>query len=305
MSQTPFVSVIVPNYNYARFLRQRIDSILQQTYSHLELIILDDCSTDNSMEVISQYADNPHVSQIVRNEQNTGSPIKQWMKGISLAKGDIVWLAEADDYCEPDFLSTLVNLYVANNCVLCFSRSMWVDNDGKEIGICQNKLFHQDEVSDGKKFIKKYLTLGNRVANASSAIFSRDVALNIDRQFTDYRQSGDWLFWIEIAQQGNVAVVSKPLNFFRRSFTATSKAILNGTNDIEDYKVLSYLEAQRLGSIFTIFNKRKRLAGNVLYNKRGRYKDEPTRLKVYKLCPLPKYYYFIARLSHLFHVIFR
>lgn len=84
---TPFVSVIVPNYNHARYLEQRLDTVFNQTYQNFEVIILDDKSTDNSLEVINRYKDNPHLSQIVVNEQNTGSPFKQWDKGINLAKG--------------------------------------------------------------------------------------------------------------------------------------------------------------------------------------------------------------------------
>lgn len=84
---TPLVSVIVPNYNHAQYLEQRLDTVFNQTYQNFEVIILDDKSTDNSLEVINRYKDNPHLSQIVVNEQNTGSPFKQWDKGINLAKG--------------------------------------------------------------------------------------------------------------------------------------------------------------------------------------------------------------------------
>ena len=82
------VSVIVPNYNYAAYLEERIESVLNQSYQDFELIILDDCSTDNSRILIEQYRSDPHVSHIVYNEVNTGSPFKQWAKGIELAKGE-------------------------------------------------------------------------------------------------------------------------------------------------------------------------------------------------------------------------
>ncbi len=68
----PTVSVIVPNYNHASFLKQRINSILEQTYQDFELILLDDCSTDNSREILEQYRSNPHVSHIAHNEINSG-----------------------------------------------------------------------------------------------------------------------------------------------------------------------------------------------------------------------------------------
>ena len=70
MNTTPRVSVILPNYNHARFLKERIDSILNQTFQDFELILLDDCSSDNSVEVLEEYRNNPHVSHIELNEQN-------------------------------------------------------------------------------------------------------------------------------------------------------------------------------------------------------------------------------------------
>ena len=70
----PLVSVIVPNYNYSRYLNSRIDSILAQTFSDYELILLDDASTDDSAQVLEQYRDNEHVTHLIVNEKNSGSP---------------------------------------------------------------------------------------------------------------------------------------------------------------------------------------------------------------------------------------
>lgn len=90
MQTKPSVSVIIPNYNHALYLKQRIDSVLNQAFQAFELIILDDCSTDNSREIIEQYRDNPKVSQIIYNQENSGSVFKQWIKGIELCQGDYI-----------------------------------------------------------------------------------------------------------------------------------------------------------------------------------------------------------------------
>src|SRR5688572_1870647 len=103
------VTVIIPNYNHASYLRQRIESVLNQTYKNIELIILDDCSTDNSREIIEKYRGHPKVSHIVYNEKNSGSTFKQWKKGIELAKGEWIWIAESDDWCEHTLLENLVH----------------------------------------------------------------------------------------------------------------------------------------------------------------------------------------------------
>ena len=92
----PTVSVIVPNYNHAPYLRQRIESILDQSHQDFELILLDDCSTDGSRDIMESYRGDPRVSHIVYNEANSGSTFRQWDKGIELAQGECVWVAESD-----------------------------------------------------------------------------------------------------------------------------------------------------------------------------------------------------------------
>ena len=104
----PLVSVIIPNYNHAPYLKERIDSVLSQTYKEFEVLILDDCSSDESKEIIESYRNNKHISNIVFNEKNTGNTFIQWNKGISLAKGKYIWIAESDDYCENTLLEKLV-----------------------------------------------------------------------------------------------------------------------------------------------------------------------------------------------------
>ena len=84
---SPKVSVVVPNYNHAPYLKTRIGSILEQTFQNFELILLDDCSTDGSADILRSYADNPHVACTDINTRNTGSPFAQWLKGIGRAKG--------------------------------------------------------------------------------------------------------------------------------------------------------------------------------------------------------------------------
>ena len=162
-SSSPKISIIVPNYNYAYFLDKRIESILKQTYTDYEIILLDDASSDDSVKVLEKYKNNPHVSQIVVNEQNTGSPFKQWMKGILLAKGEWIWIAEADDLCEPTFLETCMHyIKTESNIAICNTGSVYIDTEGN---IMEGKVYHwkkNEEKSgaicfDGKKFAEYIL----------------------------------------------------------------------------------------------------------------------------------------------------
>ncbi|MGI4804090.1 MAG: glycosyltransferase family 2 protein, partial [Janthinobacterium lividum] len=106
----PVVSVIIPNYNHAVFLQERIESVLFQSYRNFEVIILDDASQDTSKEIIESYRSHPQITQLIYNNENTGNPFLQWKKGFELAKGKYIWIAESDDNCNPLFLETLTSI---------------------------------------------------------------------------------------------------------------------------------------------------------------------------------------------------
>ena len=125
---TPLVSIIVPNYNHARFLPERLASIRNQTFKDYELIVLDDASSDQSLGVIrAELADIPH--QLIINEQNSGSPCSQWLKGIEQAQGRYVWIAESDDSCSPDFLDMMVKV-MDQGASLAYCRSQAINEQG-------------------------------------------------------------------------------------------------------------------------------------------------------------------------------
>jgi glycosyltransferase involved in cell wall biosynthesis len=121
----PKVSVVVPNYNYADYIEQRLDSIFKQSYPIYEVIILDDNSTDNSVDVIKNYLHNQEFpAKLIVNKSNSGSVFKQWKKGAELATGDLIWMAEADDLAAPDFLNKLTDLFIKDKeLVLAYSQS--------------------------------------------------------------------------------------------------------------------------------------------------------------------------------------
>jgi glycosyltransferase involved in cell wall biosynthesis len=298
----PLVSIVVPVYNQASFLKERFQSIFDQTFTDYEVIILDDKSPDNSWEILQEYAHHEKVSHIIENEENSGSPFIQWQKGISLAKGEIIWIAEGDDYCDKTMLEKLVKAYKKYHCVMAFARSVAVDINGKPMYVCQ-RMFKKDIHAKGVRFIKRYMNVGNRVYNASSAIFSKQAALSVDKSYMNYKECGDWVFWIEIMLQGEVAVISNVLNYFRRNDnTSTSKASKVGTTDIEDFRVLSFLKQRGVYSPYRAFIKRKRMAKRLLYDY-NRFVNESVRQEVIEYCDIPTPYYWLARLSHIFHMI--
>lgn len=251
-SKNPLVSVIIPNYNHAKYLDERIQSVLNQTYQNFEVIILDDLSTDNSKEVIEKYRNAPHVSQIVYNEKNSGSTFKQWLKGMELAKGNLIWIAESDDSCEREMLEKLVAEFSKDeNLVLAFCNSMIIDENDNKKYVIQPKKWRKDIHCLGQNFIKEYLCIGNIIFNASSALFRKDVALKLNTQYTQYKGSGDWLFWIELCEKGHVSMLKQPMNKFRKHYgNVTTLAMSNGTQQIENKRIFEYIRDKDLISSF-------------------------------------------------------
>jgi Glycosyl transferase family 2 len=125
------VSVVVPNYNYGRHLRMRLESIWRQTYPVYELIVLDDASTDDSQAVLEELQRTTgRQFQIVLNTENSESVMRQWARGVELARGELVWIAEADDFADPDFLSSMVAAFDDPQVVLSYCQSRQVDETG-------------------------------------------------------------------------------------------------------------------------------------------------------------------------------
>ena len=267
----PLVTIIIPNYNHAIYLDERIQSCLNQTFQDFEIIILDDKSSDNSKDIIEKYRSNHKVSHIIYNENNSGSTFIQWNKGFELAKGEYIWIAESDDFCDYNLLEELVTNLIRDKInVLAFSQSQFVDSKGKMIPPYLKK---QKNISlNGNRFIKKYMLTGNKIYNASSAVFKKKTLENITKSYMKYKAGGDRLFWIEIAKQGNVVMVNKPLNYFRQHECKVSpKRVYDGTVYKEAYQTYTYLKQQGYINYFMEFIVRNHF---VCVISKTKFKDE-------------------------------
>jgi len=217
----PKVSIIIPNFNHKLYLPQRLDSVLGQTLQDFEVIILDDASTDGSQEFLKTYQDHPKVSHIVFNNYNSGSPFKQWEKGIALAKGEYIWVAESDDYCELTFLEHLIPMFQNKKLVLVYSASAIINNDGANLGrhkwadALSKSRWLSDFENNGNSEIRDYLRFRNTITNASAVIFKKSALENVifPKQL---KFCGDWYIWIEILRQGDIGYTHRMLNYFRR-----------------------------------------------------------------------------------------
>jgi glycosyltransferase involved in cell wall biosynthesis len=230
----PRVSIIIPNYNHAAFLTQRIDSVLAQTFRDFEIIILDDYSTDQSRKIIESYRGDPRIS-IEFNSINSGCVFKQWNKGIQCAGGDYLWIAESDDYSSPEFLEKLVGVMERNpNVGVAFCDSFRVCGD--EISPARERwfgefarLYENDFTANGQEYVSSQMLFFNTIPNASSALFRRELALQLGGADESFLLSGDWLFWISMLGLSDIAYVATPLNYYRyHEQTARHANLTNG-----------------------------------------------------------------------------
>lgn len=233
------VSVIVPNFNYSAHLAERLTSIFNQDYPIYELVILDDCSSDNSVPVIRELLNaSGRSANLVLNTENSGSVFKQWEKGTALAQGELLWIAEADDACTPDFLRDLV-ASMDERTKLAFCDSSQVDSEGKKLGDSYGFYFddlpgHPMEQSfsmEGPEFIGKTLAIKNVIMNVSSVIFDRASLLELFAESGDmvrsFKVAGDWFIYTSLLsdRDAKVAYVHKSHNVHRRHAASVTHAL--------------------------------------------------------------------------------
>lgn len=230
---TPKVSIIVPNYNHAPYLRQRLDCIYAQTYKHFQVILLDDCSTDGSVEILQEYTARHADKTILKvNKTNSGSVFHQWKRGIELADGDLVWIAESDDYCTTNFLEELVKYFQNSGVMLAFCRTDFVQGSPPKRTWTLEEYLHsmgpnfwkKPFISSTHALVKNGWAEKNIIPNVSSALFRRPQNLELfhDPQWMRMRLCGDWIFYLTIARGGLVAYSPLADNFYRQHPQNTS-----------------------------------------------------------------------------------
>lgn len=229
----PLVSVIVPNFNHEAYLRQRLESIYGQSYGHFEVILLDDKSSDESVEILEEYKDRySNNTRLIVNDVNSGGVFHQWKKGIEEANGELIWIAESDDFCSLDLLERLVAFFDNEAIMLAYTKTMFVQ-DEKEIWSIEEylsdidaELWKKEFISSAHMLVNKAWGIKNIVPNASSAVFRnpKGMAILDDVLWKKMRICGDWIFYLHIIRGGLVAYTPNATNCYRIHNNNTSVA---------------------------------------------------------------------------------
>jgi len=237
----PTISVAVPNFNYAAHIPNRLSSIFLQTQPVKEILVLDDCSTDNSLEVIPAVAAEwSRYIRLLPNESNSGSVFKQWRKAAETATSEFLWIAEADDICTPKFLAEVIALMRHDPMVkFAFSDSsaidaegmpMWSSYKGYYASVAPDALTRTG-IFEAEDFAIQYLSVKNVILNVSAVIWRREALLEVmeacEEDLQTYKMAGDWRLYLQALTGTNARVgyCAEPLNVHRRHSASVTHAL--------------------------------------------------------------------------------
>ena len=247
------VSIILPNYNHASFLKARWDSIIYQSFQDFEVILLDDASTDNSLALLNTYKEHPKVSCLDVNSKNSGAVFQQWVKGLRCAKGRYIWIAESDDFAHVDFLKETVTLLEGHpKAGLVFTDSMIIDSKGFRKALLSethgllNHLSHLKQNTISTSNSLSYLINDLVIANASSALFRADALKGIDLDMLQrLSNAGDMFTYLSIAFKYDLYYLHQPLNYYRvHDYNTTQENARNGQLHKDRLMIITYFAEQ-------------------------------------------------------------
>ena len=242
------VSIIVPSYNHKKFLNKRLTSILSQTYSDYELIIIDDYSSDGSQIVLDEFVEQnkSKIAHYIKNETNSGSGYNSWKKGIELATTEFIWIAETDDYSHKTFLEKQIEVLEQNSEIaLSFTASNYVDSDGVFLYNTDRRtedLKVKDSefgIFEGSEFIDK-MPFNTYITNGSSVVF-RKPKENIPTEVFRHKQISDLFLWTYLIQYRKFSFINSKVNYFRQHANSTTQKSATENDGSYYNEIIDYL----------------------------------------------------------------
>lgn len=212
----PTLSVGIPNYNHARFLHEQLESIFLQSYVPLEVIVLDDCSTDNSLDVLNSFACQHLNMQVMRNERNMG-PTWTVNRLIELTKGEYVYLPSADDRILPGFFEKTMALLARNpEAGLCSATGYLIDEDGSRRGLRAFPIVSSKPQYFPPHDVRMILHKFGRWFEATSVIYRRDTLVAEGGYHNEIGSFSDTFANLVISLRHGVCYIPEPLTCWRQ-----------------------------------------------------------------------------------------
>ncbi len=223
----PLVAICIPSYNYDELIGKCIESVLQQTYHSLEIIISDDCSSDNSDLVIRQFKD--ERIHYIRQPKNLGM-VPNWRACLAMSSAPYTLLIGADDYLKPRMIEKCVSVLESDpDIAFCHTAAEFFDSEGKIVGV--TGAFTPSYVKDGEALIGSFLC-GKRVCNSAS-VFRRSYFDLISGWSEKYRNCMDQDLWFRLLLRWKVGYVGEILTGFHSHPTSEAWRLMQIREDLQ------------------------------------------------------------------------
>lgn len=273
-----------------------MESILRQTYTDFEMIVLDDASSDDSHAIIQNYLHIPNV-RFVPNARNSGTTFAQWNKGVELARGEYVWIAESDDFAEPNLLEKLVPILENNPKVgIAYGQSRTVASNGEQIMDTLARIlepldrqrWNSSFAASGIEECRRYLLWLNTIPNASAVVFRKQTFLAAGKADFSLKLTGDWFMWVKMLLISDLGFHASIVNSFRQHGATVRER--QGWEVYQNEKVRIQLEILRKAGLDRAT--KKKLVMQKVNELLHKYRNErPFRLKsiasvILRLCPI-------------------
>ena len=232
----PLVTVVIPNYNHEIYLEERVNSILNQSYKNIEIIFLDDCSSDGSLILAETLLEASNVPwRIVSNQFNSGSVSSQWQKGIELAKGDLIWICESDDFCDSNFLSVLTPHFRQKSVMMAVSKIIFCNAEGHTFDgmdefreSAETGIWTSVVERTAFEWFNGAFGVRNIVSNVGGCVFRKvDLPKDVWSRAKEMKIVGDWFLYINILAGGKLVFDPNSVAYFRQHTKNTSASNFN------------------------------------------------------------------------------
>ena len=196
------VSIIMPSYNTGRFIKETIESVLAQSYPVWELIIVDDCSTDNTDDVVNQYLADERIHYI-KNDTNSGAAVSR-NRALRGAKGKWIAFLDSDDLWEPDKLQKQISFMRDNGYHFSYTNYIEIDEESKANG----------KSVTGPKRISKHGMYNYCWMGCLTVMYDADTVGLI--QIADIKKNNDYAMWLKVCKKANCYLLNKTLARYRK-----------------------------------------------------------------------------------------
>lgn len=189
MKEQPLVSVITPAYNAARFIDETIESVLSQTYTNWEMIIVDDCSTDNTVEIVQSYMKKDNRIKLFQLEKNSGSGVAR-NKAMDEAQGRFIAFLDSDDLWLPEKLSRQIPFMLENNIAFSFTKYVRMKEDGTVT----------KAVTEAPATLEYNELMKQCIIGCLTVVLDRKKIG--EQRMLEIRTRQDYAFWLSLTRQG-------------------------------------------------------------------------------------------------------